>query len=137
MANDLNKIVIIGRLTRDVELRYTPSGVSVASFSIANNKSYTKNNENINQVSYFECVAWDKLAEIINKYCQKGSLVCIDGRLQQRSWEDKDDNKRYKVEILVENLQFLGKKASNENENNLEENRTIEQIESEFGDIPF
>lgn len=107
MANDLNRVMLVGRLTKDPDLRYIPSGTSVASFSIANNRSYVKGGEKSDQVSYFECIAWGKLGEIISQYCKKGKLIGVDGRLQQRSWEDKDGNKRYKVEVVVENFQFL------------------------------
>lgn len=109
MANDLNRVTLIGRLVRDPELKQIPSGISVANFSIANNRKY-KDQED---VSYFECIAWGKLGEIIAQYCKKGKLICVDGRLQQRSWEDKDGNKRYKVEVVVENFQFLSPAGEN------------------------
>lgn len=107
MANDLNRVMLVGRLVKDPELRHTPSGTSVANFSIANNKSYTKEGEKTEHVSYFECIAWGKLGEIIAQYCKKGKRVGIDGRLQQRSWQDGDGNTRYKVEVVAENFQFL------------------------------
>ena len=107
MANDINRVFMIGRLTKDPELRYTQGGTSIASFSIANNCSYTVQNEKKEDVSFFNCVAWGKGGEVLAQYAKKGSKIGIEGRLQQRSW-DKDGQKRSTVEIVVENFQFLG-----------------------------
>ena len=107
MANDLNRIILIGRLTRDPELKYTPAGTAVASFSLANSRSYSTGGEKKDQVSYFDCVAWSKMGEIITEYCKKGKQIAVEGRLQQRRWDDQDGNKKTKVEIVVENFQFL------------------------------
>lgn len=109
MANDLNKIIIIGRLTNNPELKYIQNGSAVANFSIANNKSFTQNGEKKDQVSFFNCVAWSKLAELICQYCKKGDRIGIEGKLQQRSWE-KEGKKNYIIEIVVENIQFLSEK---------------------------
>ena len=110
MANDLNRALLIGRLTRDPELRYTPAGTAVASFSLANNRSYTVSGEKKEQVSYFECIAWGKFGEIITEYCKKGRKIAVEGRLQQTRWDDQDGKKRSKVELVVENIQFLDTK---------------------------
>ena len=107
MASDLNKVILIGRLTKAPELRYTQSGTAVATVSIANNRSYTVNGERKQYVSFFTCVAWNKLGETIAKHCTKGQRVGVEGKLQQRSWEDNGGNKRTSVEIVVENFQFL------------------------------
>lgn len=107
MSNDINKIIMIGRLTADPSLRYTQGGTSVASFSIANNRSYTAQNEKKEQVSYFNCVAWGKTGEVIAQHCKKGQRIGLEGRLQQRSWQDQSGQKRNIVEIVVENFQFL------------------------------
>jgi single-strand DNA-binding protein len=112
MASDLNRVIIIGRLTKDPDLRYTQSGSSVASFSVANNRSYTSSGgEKKEVVSYFNCVAWGKLGELLVQYCKKGHRIGLEGRLQQRSWEDQNGNKRSTVEVIVENFQFLQPKA--------------------------
>lgn len=108
--NDTNVVVLIGRLTKDVELRNTSTGKSVASFSIANNRKYNDNEE----VSYFNCIAWGKLGETIAKYCSKGNRILVNGRLQQRTWEDKNGNKRYEIEIIAENVQFLESKKQDD-----------------------
>jgi single-strand DNA-binding protein len=107
MANDLNKAILVGRLTKDPELRYTQSGTAVCSFSIANNRTYVTGGEKKEQVSYFNCVAWAKAGEIIAEYCKKGNRIGIEGRLQQRSWDDQEGKRRYTVEIVVDNFQFL------------------------------
>ncbi len=107
MASDLNKVMLIGRLTKDPELRYTQSGTPVASFSVANNRSYVVNGERKEEVSFFNCVAWSKLGELIVQYCKKGHRIGLEGRLQQRSWEDQNGNKRQPVEIVTDNVQFL------------------------------
>jgi single-strand DNA-binding protein len=107
MASDLNKAILIGRLTRDPELRYTQGGTSVCSFSIANNRTYVSAGEKKEQVSFFNCVAWAKTGEVIAEYCKKGQRIGIEGRLQQRSWDDQEGKKRQTVEIVVDNFQFL------------------------------
>jgi single-strand DNA-binding protein len=112
MSSDLNRVIIIGRMVRDPELRYTPSGTSIANFSVANNRSYTSSGEKKEVVSFFNCVAWGKLGEVIVQYSKKGNRVGLEGRLQQRSWEDQQGNKRSTVEIVVENFQFLSPRES-------------------------
>ncbi len=108
MATDLNSVQLIGRLTRDPELRQTGGGTSYCRFGIANNRNYTTNGERREEVSFFNCVAWGRQAEIINQYCRKGKQVAINGRLQQRSWEGQDGKKNSTVDVVVENLQMLG-----------------------------
>jgi single-strand DNA-binding protein len=112
MASDINRVVLIGRLVKDPDLRYTQSGSSVASFSIANNRTYVSSGEKKEIVSYFNCVAWGKLGELIVQYCKKGHRIGIEGRLQQRSWEDQNGNKRSTVEVIAENFQFLTPKGT-------------------------
>ncbi len=117
MAGDLNRVILIGRMVRDPELRYTQSGSSVANFSIANNRSYSVSGERKEYVSFFNCIAWGKLGEAISQYCKKGHRIGIEGRLQQRSWDDQNGNKRSSVEVVVETFQFLTPKQV-ENGNN-------------------
>ena len=109
MANDLNRVFLIGRLTQDPELKQTANSTSFVRFSIANNKSYVQSSgERKEEVSYFNCVAWSKLAEVINQYCHKGKQVAVEGRLKQNSWQDSEGKKQYAVDVVVENLQLLG-----------------------------
>ncbi len=108
MAN-LNKVLIIGNLTRDPELRYTPSGTAVANLRIAVNRRYKdKSGESKDEVCYLTVVTWDKQAEVCNQYLRKGSPLFVEGRLQSRSWDGPDGKKRNVVEIRAERVQFLG-----------------------------
>jgi single-strand DNA-binding protein len=112
MASDLNRVILIGRLVRDPELRYTQGGASVSSFSIANNRTYVTGGEKKEYTSFFSCVAWGKMGEVIVQYCKKGHRIGIEGRLQQRQWDDQEGKKRSTVEVVVENFQFLTPKES-------------------------
>lgn len=105
-----SKAIITGNLTRDPELRTTPNGSSVCSFSVAVNRVYKDNSgEQKEDVSYIDCSAWGKLGEMISQYAKKGSGVLVSGRLDQRSWEDKTTgSKRSRVEIVVEDFNFVG-----------------------------
>ncbi len=109
MARGFSKVIIIGNVTRDPELRTTQSGSQVCSFSVAVNRSY-KDSSGAQQdsVSFFDCSAWGRPGEIIAQYARKGSGIMVCGRLEQRSWEDKDGQKRSRVEIAVEDFNFLG-----------------------------
>ena len=114
MANfNLNKVILGGRLTADPELRQTPQGVSVVSFSIAINRKYNKNNEQ--QTSDFiNCVAWRSTAEFICKHFGRGSSICVTGSLQTRSWTDsKTNEKRYATDVVVEEAKFVDSKSDN------------------------
>jgi len=103
-----NKVVLMGNLTRDPELRTTPNGHNVASFSLAVNRSWRNaNGEQQEAVDYIDCTIWGKPAEIINQYMKKGSGILVSGRLQQRSWE-QEGQKRSKVEVVVEDFNFVG-----------------------------
>ena len=108
MAASLNKVFMMGNLTRDPELRYLPSGQLVTSFSIAMNRVYnSQTGEKKEEVSYVRVVVWARLAEICNEYLKKGSPVFVEGRLQSRSWEAQDGTKRSSVEVIAQNVQFL------------------------------
>ena len=108
MAN-LNKVFLIGNLTRDPELRYIPSGAAVADIGIAVNRSFTKKDgEKSEETLFVKVVVWGKQAESSAKYLSKGRPVFIEGRLQSRSWEDKDGQKRSAMEVVAERVQFLG-----------------------------
>ena len=105
-----SKAIITGNLTRDPELRTTPNGASVCSFSVAVNRTFKDSNrEQKEDVSYIDCSALGRLGEMINQYAKKGSGVLVSGRLDQRSWEDKNGGgKRSRVEIVVEDFNFIG-----------------------------
>ena len=119
MARDLNNVVIVGRLTRDPEVKYTPNGQALARISIANNTSYTQNNELKEYVNYFDATVWGNQAVNCQKYLRKGSQVVIQGRLRQDRWEDKTTGKTVsKVEIQADSIQFLGSANGNGGQNN-------------------
>jgi len=118
--SNLNKVMLIGRLTRDPEMRYTPSGQPVTSFSIATNR-YGGGTEGEKRefTDYHNIVAWNigrrNLAEIVAQYTRKGSLVYVEGRLQTRSWEGQDGQKRRTTEVVANDVQFLDTRASSAN----------------------
>lgn len=106
----LNRVILVGNLTRDPELRFTPGGSPVAGFGLAVNRVYTnKQGEKVENVDFFNIVVWAKLAERCVEYIHKGSPVALEGRLQSRSWETEDGQKRSVVEVVAENVQFLGR----------------------------
>jgi len=109
MAKGFNKVILMGNLTRDPETRNTPSGQSVTNFSLAVNRTWRgADGQQQESVSYIDCVAWGKPGEIIAQYLGKGRAVLVSGRLDQRSWEDKETGgKRSKVEVIVEDFNFV------------------------------
>lgn len=111
---DLNKAMVIGRLTRDPEVKSTPSGQNVASFSIATNFTWTdQSGQRQEKVEFHNIVAWRKLADICGQYLKKGSKVYIEGRLQTRDWTGQDGVKRYRTEIIADNMIMLDSKGGN------------------------
>ena len=113
MANSLNKAMVIGNLTRDPELRKTTSGQSVCSFAVATNRVYTDaSGQKKDQPDYHNIVAWGKLGEICAQYLVKGKKVYIDGRMQTRDWEGQDGQKKYRTEIVAENMIMLDRGGS-------------------------
>jgi len=108
----LNRAQLVGNLTRDPEMRYTPNGQAVTSFSVATNRRWRdKDGNNQEQTEFHNIVAWAKLAEISNQYLKKGNKVYIEGRLQTRNWEGQDGGKRNRTEIVAENMIFLTPKG--------------------------
>ena len=112
----VNKVILIGRLGRDPEVRYTPDGTAVANFSIATSREWNDKatGERKEQTEWHRIVAFRRLGEICGEYLSKGSQVYIEGRLQTRDWEDKDGNKRYTTEIVADQMQMLGARGSNQ-----------------------
>ena len=106
----INNVVLMGRLVATPELRSTGTGVSVASFTLAVDRSYAKQGEQ-RQADFIDCVAWRSTAEFITKYFQKGSMIAVTGSIQTRNYEDKNGNKRKAVEVIVDNVSFCGSKA--------------------------
>jgi single-strand DNA-binding protein len=113
----INRVLLSGRLTRDPELRYTPSGVAVMTFSLALNRRYKdQSGEWKEEVSFVNVVVWQRQAELASEYLKKGSAVFVEGRLQSRSWETSEGQKRSVLEVRAERLQFLDRLKREEEE---------------------
>ena len=110
----LNHIVIMGRLTRDPELRRTGSGVAVASFTLAVDRDYSPKDGGERETDFIDCVAWRQTGEFVSKYFTKGSMIVVSGRLQIRNWNDKDGNKRRSAEVVADNVYFGESKRSSD-----------------------
>jgi single-strand DNA-binding protein len=111
----LNKVMLIGNLGKDPEVRAIPSGVKVANFSIATTESYNDKNtgQKVDKTEWHNIVMWRGLAEVAEKYLRKGSQVYVEGRLQTRSWDDQNGQKRYTTEVVADNMVMLGRPAGN------------------------
>ena len=108
MAASFNKVMLIGNLTRDPELRYIPSGQAVTSFTLAVNRTYSsQSGEKKEETSFIRIVVWGRRGEVCNEYLKKGSPVFVEGRLQSRNWEGQDGTKRSTIEVIAFNVQFL------------------------------
>src|SRR6201984_3138821 len=108
----VNKVILVGRLGRDPETRYTGGGQAVANFSVATDETYKdRNGERQKRTEWHKIVVWGKQAEIAQQYLKKGSLICIEGRIQSREWQDKEGQKRTSFEIVANNFRMLGGRA--------------------------
>lgn len=145
---DLNKVMLIGNLTKDPEAKTLPSGQSLSNFSLATNRTWKdKDGSKKEQAEFHNIIAWGKLAEICNQYLKKGAKVYIEGRLQTRSWDDQNGVKKYRTEIIAENLSMLGARStststgsgSSKPQSQDEELPIIQADEEEINieDIPF
>ncbi len=136
----INRVVLVGRMTRDPELRRTPQGDAVASFTLAVNRNYTSR-DGQQQADFINCVVWRKPAENVERYCSKGSLVGVEGRIQTRSYDNSQGQKVYVVEVICDSVQFLETRAAREraqsqpqmqqNNDNFYDMKTVE-LEKEF-----
>lgn len=126
-----NKVILIGNLTQDPELRQTPSGVSTCSFSIAVNRKMAKNNE----CDFFTIVTWRQTAEFVSRYFKKGKPILVCGQLQNRSWTDQQGNKRYATEVVADEVSFVGN-SEGSTEAKAPEQPRFEEISSAEG-LPF
>lgn len=112
--SSFNKILLMGNLTRNPELRYTPNGNPVASFGLAVNRKFSQGEETKEEVCFIDIVAFSKQAEQVTQFLEKGRLVLVEGRLQQRRWETEDGQKRSKHEVVAQSVTFLGKGQAHE-----------------------
>ena len=110
----MNKVILSGNLTRDPEVRYTQNGTAYARTAIAVTRPYSKNNEGQSTTDFFNIVAWGKTAEFCGRYLKKGSSIIIEGRIQNDNYEDKNGVKHYNVDVHVDNIEFAGRKPSND-----------------------
>lgn len=129
----LNRIDIMGRITRDLDLRTTPSGVSVLSFTLACERDF-KNSNGERETDFIDCVAYRNTAEFISRFFKKGNMMAASGRLQIRNWEDKDGNKRRNAEIVIENAYFGESKSSTAPAGSDVE---LEELDEDDGLLPF
>jgi len=131
MAGSINKVILIGNLGKDPEIRHLESGVSVANYPIATSEVYKdrKTGEKVTQTEWHNIVLWRGLAEISEKYLKKGDKVYIEGKLRTRSWQDQEGNNRYTTEVIADNLTMLGKNPDNRQENTTSENTGNESKE--------
>lgn len=111
----LNRVVLVGRLTKDPNLRYTPNGVAVANFTIAVNRPFTNQN-NEREADFINCVIWRKPAENLANFMSKGSLIGVDGRIQSRNYDNQEGNRVFITEVLAESVQFLESKSGSGNQ---------------------
>jgi len=139
----INKVILVGHLGKDPEVRHLEGGVTVASFPLATSETFNKDGKRVEQTEWHNIVLWRGLAEVASKYLQKGKLVYIEGKLRTRSFEDKEKVKKYVTEVVAENFTMLGRKSDFEpnapngsNGNNKIEDDFSTSID-EAGDLPF
>lgn len=132
----LNHIVIMGRLTRDPELRYTQSQTPVASFTVAVDRDFGSRDGGERQTDFIDCVAWRQTAEFVSKYFSKGSMAIVTGRLQIRDWEDKNGGKRRSAEVMADSVYF-GESKKRGDGVNVEPPKLEKMEEDDDGDLPF
>ena len=150
MAGSVNKVILIGNLGKDPEVRYLETGVAVASFSLATSETFfdKSSNEKRSVTEWHNIVVWRGLAEVAEKYLKKGQKVYIEGKLRTHSWNDKDNQTRYTTEIVAENMTMLGRMNEDESKSNNPsypksvENNDIKPLDSSFteqldDDLPF
>ncbi len=138
MAN-LNKVLLIGNLTRDPELRYTPSGTPVATFGLATTRRYKrKDGEQQEETCFVDVVVWGRQGEVVSEYLSKGRPVFVEGRLQLDSWETAEGEKRSRLRVVADNFQFLGGRPSGGREREgFEQGEREQKAEADEDEIPF
>lgn len=143
MAKSLNKVQLIGNLTRDPELRYTPNGTAVCSFGLATNRSWTtESGEKKDEAEFHKIVAWNKLAELCSQFLNKGTKVFVEGRLATRNWTTQDGTQRSSTEVVISDMILLGGRRGEESEAQTETKKKAVKVkeedkkEEEFKEIP-
>ncbi|MEE1946273.1 single-stranded DNA-binding protein [Pedobacter sp. KR3-3] len=139
----INKVILVGHLGKDPEVRHLEGGVTVASFPLATSETFNKDGKRVEQTEWHNIVLWRGLAEVASKYLQKGKLVYIEGKLRTRSFEDKERVKKYVTEVVAENFTMLGRKSDFEAPSSGQESTTTKTEDDyvspvdETGDLPF
>lgn len=138
----VNKVILVGNIGKDPEVRNLENGAKVATFSLATSDSYKdKSGNKVDQTEWHNIVAWRGLAEIAEKYMRKGMTIYLEGKIRTRSWEDKEGNKKYTTEIIADTIQMLGgKKSEGQTQDSVSDTRTDTRITNEpidEGDLPF
>ena len=125
----INKVILVGNVGRDPEVRYLDSGVAVAKFPLATSETYTnKSGDRVTNTEWHNIVIWRKLAEVVEKYVHKGQQLYLEGKISNRSYEDKEGIKRYITEVVVDNMQMLGKKSDGDRSSSTDDgSETIKQ----------
>ena len=133
----LNNIIIMGRLTRDPELRRTGSGVAVASFTLAVDRDYSSKDGGEKETDFIDCVAWRQTGEFVSSHFEKGRMACVSGRLQIRNWTDKDGNKRRNAEVIADNIYFADSKNTAQNGNSAPTSAAAPATDYNFPQLDF
>jgi len=134
----INKAILVGRLGKDPEIRYTPEGAMVTNFNLATDEQWKdKNGEKVQKTEWHKIVTFGKLAEICGNYLVKGKLIYIEGRIQTRTWEDKEGVKRYTTEIVASNMQMLDSKGAAKAGDAAAENAGAPPVDAPENDVPF
>jgi single-strand DNA-binding protein len=132
-----NKVILMGNLTRDPELRYTPEGVALCKFDMAVNSSYRRGEEGNEDTLFIGIVSWNKTAETAGQFLKKGRAVLVDGRLKSSSWETEDGSKRYRTEVVASVIQFLPKGSERDVNGAAQERESTREVDSKpIDDIP-
>jgi single-strand DNA-binding protein len=137
MAGSLNKVMIIGNVGRDPEMRYTPNGAAVTTFSVAVNRQWNGQDGPHKETEWFNVVTWNKLAETCSQVLTKGRLVYVEGRLQTRSWDGQDGQKHYRTEVVAQSVTFLDSRGQRTGEERPEPSSDEFDGDVEPDDIPF
>ena len=138
MSRGLNKVMVIGHLGKDPEMRYTPSGRPVTTYSVAVSRSWnTADGERRSETEWFNIVAWGNLAEICKQYLHKGQQVYIEGRLQTRHWEDKEGQKHTSVEVVANEMMMLGDRRDNKSSQESDQGEDVSEPVADEDEFPF
>jgi single-strand DNA-binding protein len=137
MAGSVNKVILIGNLGKDPEVRHLENGATVANFPIATSESYTDKNtgQKVESTDWHDIVVWRGLADVVDKYVRKGQKVYIEGKLKKRSWQDKDGNTRYTTEVVADELTILSRPEKAENQSNPYDSQGTPEPPSKVDDI--